>query len=498
MKQSIGRSYGAQGPVRDGRGMKSLDNSDRVNIIFHHFEKDNKEEDMKFKTRVTTDFSCWIAISILSIFLMGGTAVYAQSDSNNSGSATNAADTLQVDLMFVLDNSGSMIQNDPKFITREVVTNTLNSLTQNFRVGMVVFDKDARLVQALTAVDTQAAKNTIAAKLDRINYRGQFTNTPAAVERAVYELKTNGREEAKKAIILLTDGIVDTGNKDQDLEGEKWLKEDLAAESKKAGIRIFGVAFTDTADFRLMQSLALQTEGEYFRAYSIDDIQSIFNSIEDILRKPSETLKEKAAVEIAEPGTIVIEKPVPVALPNTPAEPEPAPKSNLPLSILLAGLVAIVIIFVILLFMRRNKDVIIRADSFRSVSSPLSEEAMPDSPAELIDADNIISDTSLTLSLPLDKRVVRIGRDTTNDIIIPRKSVSSFHATIEHKNGYYYLEDHRSTNGTKLNNEKIRENAAIRLKSGDTIHFADCEFRFLMPDMAPYGETVMIGRDESK
>ncbi|MEJ2098300.1 MAG: VWA domain-containing protein [Deltaproteobacteria bacterium] len=308
---------------------------------------------MKFKTRVTTDFSCWIAISILSIFLMGGTAVYAQSDSNNSGSATNAADTLQVDLMFVLDNSGSMIQNDPKFITREVVTNTLNSLTQNFRVGMVVFDKDARLVQALTAVDTQAAKNTIAAKLDRINYRGQFTNTPAAVERAVYELKTNGREEAKKAIILLTDGIVDTGNKDQDLEGEKWLKEDLAAESKKAGIRIFGVAFTDTADFRLMQSLALQTEGEYFRAYSIDDIQSIFNSIEDILRKPSETLKEKAAVEIAEPGTIVIEKPVPVALPNTPAEPEPAPKSNLPLSILLAGLVAIVIIFVILLFMRR-------------------------------------------------------------------------------------------------------------------------------------------------
>jgi hypothetical protein len=32
----------------------------------------------------------------------------------------------------------------------------------------------------------------------------------------------------------------------------------------------------------------------------------------------------------------------------------------------------------------------------------------------------------------------------------------------------------------------------VRLKSGDKITFAVYEFRFLLPDLAPFGETVMI------
>ena len=189
---------------------------------------------------------------------------------------------------------------------------------------------------------------------------------------------------------------------------------------------------------------------------------------------------------------------MPSELPDVPVEPEPAAKTSAPIPLLLSGLIIIVIIFVYLVYMRRKKDVIIRADSAKRVHSGYEADELPATPAELIDADNIITDTSLSLSLPLDKKVIRIGRDVSNDVVIPNKSISTFHATIEYKTGYYYLEDHRSTNGTKLNNKPIRENTSIRLKSGDTIHFADCEFRFLLPDMAPYGETVMIQREEPK
>jgi len=35
----------------------------------------------------------------------------------------------------------------------------------------------------------------------------------------------------------------------------------------------------------------------------------------------------------------------------------------------------------------------------------------------------------------------------------------------------------------------------MRLKSGDKIQFAVFEFRFLMPEMAPYGETVIVQSD---
>ena len=121
---------------------------------------------------------------------------------------------------------------------------------------------------------------------------------------------------------------------------------------------------------------------------------------------------------------------------------------------------------------------------------PIQSQDPPKGQAELIDADNVISETRL--SLPIEKQVVKIGRDNSNDIVIPKDSISSLHATIEYRNGYYYLEDQRSTNGTRLNDAKVQENTPMRLKSGDKIHFAVYEFRFLMPEMAPYGETVVV------
>ena len=35
----------------------------------------------------------------------------------------------------------------------------------------------------------------------------------------------------------------------------------------------------------------------------------------------------------------------------------------------------------------------------------------------------------------------------------------------------------------------------LSVRGGDKIHFAIYEFRFLMHDLAPYGETVMIKKD---
>ena len=146
----------------------------------------------------------------------------------------------------------------------------------------------------------------------------------------------------------------------------------------------------------------------------------------------------------------------------------------------------IILIFLLVIYKRQKEE--IQSDSLKNLQS--SSSAPPPVQAELIDVDHIITHESV--SLVLEKRMVRIGRDSGNEIIISREFISSLHATIEYKNGYYFLEDHRGTNGTYLNNRKVSENRPVRLKSGDTIHFAKCEFRFLMHDQAPYGETVMI------
>ena len=110
--------------------------------------------------------------------------------------------------------------------------------------------------------------------------------------------------------------------------------------------------------------------------------------------------------------------------------------------------------------------------------------------AELIDEKKVISDQPLELG----KRSVKIGRDQTNDIIIPQDTVSSLHAIIEFKEGYFYLEDQRSSNGTRLNNQKIEPYKSLRLKSGDRLKLDVFEFTFSIPGQAQAGQTVLSGK----
>ena len=417
---------------------------------------------------------------------------------------SQTGEQLKLDIVFVLDNSGSMITNDPKFITRKVVTNFLNNVGEGFRIGMVIYDQEARLVEPLMGVNTPEAVAIFLKSVDWIDFQGKFTNTPAGVERAIYELKTNGRKDARKVIVLLTDGIVDTGDKERDLEKEKWLREDLSQESKKAGIQIFGIAFTDKADFRLIQTLASKTNGEYFRAYSAEDIPGVFERVNEVITKP--LAKVESLIPVTPPAKIeplipATEKPVApeaqkvITSPVPTVEDKPAEEKTALLPLILNFIVIITLgLLVYVMVFKGKSDKRVKTYGYRGREEvPLP----PDHPvfkAELIDAENVTTNDSL--SLTLNKESVSIGRDSSNDIVIPKESVSSLHATIEHKNGYFYLEDHRSTNRTRLNFNEIKENEPVRLKSGDKIHIAVYEFRFLLHDQAPFGETVMLNRDE--
>jgi len=471
---------------------KILDISGTLNIIFRARFILKEDGNMKSAGKVFLDV-CILSCLVMSLLLVCDWGVFAQEGRESVSLPVPAMPddmegdkTLKVDVIFLLDNSGSMIANDPKFITRDVVTDFLMNLKEGFRVGMVIFDQDATLIEALSSIDTVADGERFMESLARIDYKGQFTNTPSGVERAVYELKSNGREDAEKIIILLTDGIVDTGNKEQDIAGEAWLRDTLSMDCKKAGIRVFGIAFTEMADFRLIQTIALKTDGEYFRTFNSEDIPAVFDKIYQIISTPAAE-SPRAHVIKTEPvqiQPIIIRQPA-----SSSPQAETANKIFNPISLVLSGLIIVVIVVVVLIYLNKNRE-LSAAQTAQGRVGALPAQEPPKGQAELIDTENVVTETDL--SVPITSNVVKIGRDESNDIVIPKDSISSLHATIEYRNGYYYLEDHRSTNGTRLNNLKIKENIPMRLKSGDKIQFAIFEFRFLMPEMAPYGETVMI------
>ena len=62
------------------------------------------------------------------------------------------------------------------------------------------------------------------------------------------------------------------------------------------------------------------------------------------------------------------------------------------------------------------------------------------------------------------------------DGIIPRNTVSRIHCAIRYISDKYYVEDLNSTNGTKLNQEKIPGRQPVQLHNGDLLSIAGIEF----------------------
>jgi adenylate cyclase len=72
-------------------------------------------------------------------------------------------------------------------------------------------------------------------------------------------------------------------------------------------------------------------------------------------------------------------------------------------------------------------------------------------------------------AIPLVKPRILIGRQPDCDIRLPFPNVSSRHAEMRFHKGWWVIVDRRSSNGTKVNGDKIERK---RLRPGDEVTFA--------------------------
>ncbi len=82
-------------------------------------------------------------------------------------------------------------------------------------------------------------------------------------------------------------------------------------------------------------------------------------------------------------------------------------------------------------------------------------------------------------SFSLGRQLVVLGREESVEISLQDPEMSRRHASISWREGYYVLEDLRSTNGTYLNGTLIRE--PQQLNNGDTIGIGHTVVEFEWP-----------------
>jgi len=373
------------------------------------------------------------------------------------GASAQTAPSPSVDVMLVLDNSGSMRKNDPNRLLRQAVSDFATHLRGDHRIGIVLFDHRVEQVLGLTDVSDVSFNSSLSDSLSRVDFSGQWTDIPGGIERAIYTLTRQGRPDALLAVVFFTDGIIETGDRAKDLERGRWLRENLAAEAEQRGIRVFGVAFTEAADYQLIQSVSQSTGGGHHRVLKSSDIAEAFESIRN---------------------RILERFPVP---PEPPPAGAPVAPFGWPVFVAGAiGLAALAVAFLVLL--RRGAVGNVPPADF----------------AHLIDVGGHTGQSRV----PLRKRRIRIGRDVTvNDVCIAEDTISSQHASIEYREGSFFLKDLRSANGTFVNGKRISDPDSVReviLKPRDRIRFDAYEFVFdldaLSGESFPGAEEVPAGR----
>ncbi|WP_271629720.1 VWA domain-containing protein [Caldicellulosiruptor sp. DIB 104C] len=201
-----------------------------------------------------------------------------------------------IDLVFVLDSSGSMSWNDPNGYRKIAAKSFVDALIQGDRAAVVDFDDFGYLLQPLTT-DFQAVKNAI----DRIDSWGG-TNIAEGIRIANQQLISCSSEDRIKVIILLTDG-------------EGYYDNNLTTEAKNNGITIYTIGLGTSVDENLLRDIATQTGGMYFPVSSASQLPQVFKRITEIVTEPIDTDEDGVpdSVEISGArtglGTIVYSDP---------------------------------------------------------------------------------------------------------------------------------------------------------------------------------------------
>jgi hypothetical protein len=191
-----------------------------------------------------------------------------------------------MDVVLVMDSSGSMKKTDPHFLRIPAAKLFISLLRKGDRASVVSFSDKGYVISPLIPVSDRANISRLNNAADRISSKGLFTNLYEAFNtgmRILADAKEPGRE---KIILIMTDGMMDTGDTAEDGRLLDLIDSELLSRMKEQKIRVYSIAFTRLSDQKLLAKISKKTGGFYNLALTDKELHLIFTSIFESLKKP--------------------------------------------------------------------------------------------------------------------------------------------------------------------------------------------------------------------
>ncbi|WP_304960394.1 vWA domain-containing protein [Thomasclavelia cocleata] len=115
-----------------------------------------------------------------------------------------------LDLVVIVDASGSMKKADENKIVLQSVSSLISMMPTDSQLGIVAFKENATTISELTPLNNYNNADNLKQMVKKIEYDGKYTAIGNALARAKEVIcGKNTRKDAQKAIVLFTDGTDD-------------------------------------------------------------------------------------------------------------------------------------------------------------------------------------------------------------------------------------------------------------------------------------------------
>jgi len=234
------------------------------------------DSDTKRKLQLTIGFAVFVLAVAVSYF------------------SVTEVENPQRDIYLVIDVSGSMADQSKIIFAKNAAIEFVNAFqldnSSDYRIGLIAFEARVNTLAKLTD-DPSGLKDAISL----LQARGD-TAMGDAIRTADDLFSQESGSDARKTVLLLTDGVSNTG-----------MNPITAAQNAKgSGLTIFTVAYGNDADFSTLNQIATMTGGKFYKALSGQDLVTTFANIADVMISPVAHYGSRTLILVAIPILLFI------------------------------------------------------------------------------------------------------------------------------------------------------------------------------------------------
>lgn len=219
----------------------------------------------------------FVMVLLITVSCFGISVIAVDSDAPDDNGQMN------LDVVFVIDSSGSMAEADPNRVAVDAFRLFIDLCDDSCSVGYTVYSEKIKEAENITHLDQQHL-SSLKEKINQIN-TNPYGDTDIALgltkAMELHQANKNTDEKRKKTIILLSDGNTHLIEGPRTVEESKKELEATLKALNESGIPVYsiGLNYDGTLDKKESENIAAKTNGKAYETKSSDELPAIIADI---------------------------------------------------------------------------------------------------------------------------------------------------------------------------------------------------------------------------